>query len=97
MLGCLLAIAGHSSGNLLHITEEPHFIGKGLKIHVNLAYEDVDWIVIGKVDAAVSTCAVSSDLVGVNQSTKHSGTTHQHPGKFAKPGLGVSSVEAGEL
>jgi hypothetical protein len=97
-LCCSLAIAVHDGGDLLSIPLEPSFVGERLQIHVNLAYENVDRIVICKIDAAFGTRAVSSDLVGVNQSAKHTGTTtHQRPGKFGKPGLGVGAVEAGEL
>jgi hypothetical protein len=76
-------MAGHNGGNLLCITEEPHFIGEGLKPCVNLAYEGINRVVIGKIDATVGSCAVSSDLAGVGQNEKSSGTTtHQHDRKF---------------
>jgi hypothetical protein len=76
-------MAGHNGGNLLCIAEEPHFVGKGLKPCINLVYEDINWVVIGKIDAAVGSRAVSSNLAGVGQNAKSSGTaTHQCNRKF---------------
>jgi hypothetical protein len=76
-------MASHNGGNLLCITEEPHFVGEGLKPCVNLVYEGVNRVIIGKIDAAVGSRAVSSDLAGVGQNAKSSGTaTHQRDRKF---------------
>jgi hypothetical protein len=60
--------------------EEPHFVGKGLQICINRMNVGIDRVVICKVDAAVSTHAVSSDLssdlLGVIQMLHHGRDVH---------------------